>query len=295
MAHVVAALITPFQDDRPDLPALSENLSRLGATPLTGALILGSSGEFAHLNLEERKAVLKAAKEGAPAHLTLFAQTGGGLSTKDSLALTDHALSLGYDACLAVTPYYYGRQLSSDEALKTLFKQLVALGPVFLYHIPGLTGVPLAPSTVASLRQLGIAGMKDSSGDMSFMSRTLAKVDPDFTYLVGAAGNLLPALAQGAKGGIMAAAQLAPLLLSKLVAAFEAGDLETARSLSRQVSPLDELTSPSRYGIAGLKYAAQGVGLLAGPPRQPLGSLSRQGRADIDACLDALSLRGTLS
>lgn len=280
MYDVIVPAVTPMRDDAPDLDALSENVAALGNTGLTGIMMLGSSGEFPHLNPAERKAVLKAAQASAPSSLHLYAHTGGGLSTRDVVDLTEYAFSLGYEAAFVITPYYFARQLEGP-ALETFFKTLVGLGPVYLYHIPGFTGVNLSSDKVKRLRDIGIAGMKDSSGNMSFMSSVLAALDANFRYLVGSAGNLLPALSQGAKGGIMATANVIPDVLASLARKVADGDLEGARRLSHRIIPLNEALTQT-YGIAGLKYATEQAGYRAGPPRLPLPSLSDEGRKAID-------------
>ena len=70
----------------------------------------------------------------------------GSSSTSDSLKFIDLALNCGIEKCLAVTPYY---NKPSQEGLVAHFKKLASSDAlIYLYNVPGRTGVDLQPESV---------------------------------------------------------------------------------------------------------------------------------------------------
>ena len=111
--------------------------------------------------------------------------------------------------------------------------------------------------------------MKESSGDLSLMSRILSGVPPSFTVACGSASVLYPALCLGAKAGILAVACCAPDAAAAVYQAFEKGDHERARKLQLALTPLATAVTVT-YGVPGLKLAMELAGLKGGHPRRPL-------------------------
>ncbi|HSU87431.1 MAG TPA: dihydrodipicolinate synthase family protein, partial [Terriglobia bacterium] len=90
-----------------------------------------------------------------------------------------------------------------------------------------------------------------------------------FPVLAGAAPTLFPAMAAGARGGIVAIACAAPKAALSLYRAFAAGDYKKAGVIQRIIAPAAGAVT-ERYSIAGLKAAMELEGFQAGVPRRPL-------------------------
>jgi 4-hydroxy-2-oxoglutarate aldolase len=160
---------------------------------------------------------------------------------------------------------------------------------VLLYNVPAFTGIDFVPAIFMDLAQHPqIVGVKDSSSNVVKMAGVLAAY-PDFQVFAGTGSALLPFLSLGAVGGIMGLANVTSEPLRAIVDAFHAGDMATARRHQLSVAALNEAVT-ARYGVAGLKYAMDRVGIYGGPVRRPLLPLSAAGRADIDRLLTALGL-----
>src|SRR6185437_4385180 len=140
---------------------------------------------------------------------------------------------LGADAVIVVTPHYYRTRM--DAAALLAHYRAVADAtpvPVLLYNVPANTGIDMAPEVVVQLAEHpNIVGMKDSSGNMPSMGEALRSVPDGFALFAGSAGFMLPALALGAAGAIVAQANVAPCETVALYDAFVAGDLALARTL----------------------------------------------------------------
>lgn len=86
---VYAPVPTPFRGDQIAIERLKSNLAKWNETPLSGYVVLGSTGEFSMLSESERDAVLVAARVAIPRDKAFIAGTpdGDGIEEiKESLA-----------------------------------------------------------------------------------------------------------------------------------------------------------------------------------------------------------------
>lgn len=267
---VVPPLVTPFAADGTlDVAAFESNLEALAAHDLSGFLVLGSNGEAASLEEEEKLVLVKAARRRLPGRLLL---AGTGLeSTRATIALTRKVADLGADAALVLTPCYYKPRMTTD-ALRLHFEAVADASPipVYLYSVPAFTGIVWPPALSTALAgHPRIAGMKESGGDVGLLGRILASVPRSFEVACGNAPVFYPALCMGAVAGVLAVANCAPRPTAALFRAFEQGDHERARRLQEALSPLAAAVTTG-HGVAGLKLAMDRVGLRGGCVRSPL-------------------------
>src|ERR1700722_13501934 len=102
---------TPFYPDgNVYYKKLEHNVDRYSRTPVAGIVVLGSTGESIMLSDQERRDVLKIARESAAAGKVLIAGTGVE-SAVETLRLTEYAAELGYDVAMVRTPHYYKKQM----------------------------------------------------------------------------------------------------------------------------------------------------------------------------------------
>ena len=80
---------------------------------------------------------------------------------------------------------------------------------------------------------------------------------------------LLPALATGAAGGILALANIAPAHCIDIYRSFRDGDMEHARKMQLSAIALNAAVT-SKWGVPALKAAMDHLGLYGGPVRRPL-------------------------
>lgn len=267
---VIPPVPTPFtQQGDLDTEVLKQLLQRL-EPDVDGFLVLGSTGEAAFLTEAERRQVFEAAREVIPANKPLLVGTGGE-ATRLVAARNDEAYAVGADAALILPPHYYVGAMT-EAALQRHYETLADLSPLplMLYNFPGVTTLALSPNLIAELSQHeNIVGIKDSSGNVAALTETMRGVADDFQVLTGSASTFLAALALGARGGILAVANVAARPYRQLFDAFHAGDLETARALQLALNPVAQAVT-TRFGIPGLKAAMRLQGLDAGYPRAPL-------------------------
>jgi 4-hydroxy-2-oxoglutarate aldolase len=282
---IVPPLVTPFRaDGEIDVSAFEANVESYAGEDLAGFLVLGSNGEAASLDEDEKLTLVEAARRRSGGR-TLLVGTGCE-STRETIRLTCKSAELGADGVLVLTPHFY-KQRMTDEALRRHFEAVADASPVpvFLYSVPMFTGIAVSAALAASLAaHPRIVGMKDSSGDMGAMARILGAVPERFSVACGSAPVLYPALCLGASAGVLAVANCAPRPVCALFRAVERGDHERARRIQTAILPLATALA-SAHGVPGLKAAVDISGRRGGFPRLPLLPVSGAAREEIASLL----------
>ena len=159
---------TPFYPDgKVYFKKLESNVERYSRTPCAGIVVLGSTGEAILLSDQERRDVLKSARDTAAPNKVLIAGTGVE-SAIETLRLTEYAAELGYDIAMVRTPHYYKKQMQSANILA--FYRTVADRsplPVIVYNFPQATGYDIPAELMIELAEHpNLIGIKESSGDV---------------------------------------------------------------------------------------------------------------------------------
>jgi 4-hydroxy-2-oxoglutarate aldolase len=271
LTGVFAALTTPYAaDGSVSLAHLKENIQRYNATGLAGYAVLGSTGESVLLSGTEADSILAAAREAAGKDKELLAGTGAE-STAETIERTKRAAELGYRIALVKTPYYY-KPVYKPEVFITHYRRVADASPIpiLLYSVPQFTGISLEAPEVAVLAQHpNIVGIKESSGDVQRVGQMIGATPAKFQVLTGGAGVLLPSLAVGAKGAILALASALPERCAELYEVTGRGQLEKARELQAVLLRASKLIV-SELGIPGVKFVMNQRGYHGGAPRPPL-------------------------
>ena len=257
---ILPPILTPFdREGRLDEEAFRELAQAL--EPLVdGLLVYGSNGEGVHLTPEERARGLRALRPRKPFLVGLMEET---LPQAEGALLESKAA--GAMALLATPPRYYHGSLGAG--LLRYYEALAEKMPIFLYHVPQNTKVDLPLEAVEALApHPNVLGIKDSSGDLSRIAFYQARLQ-EFRVYTGHAPTFLGALALGAEGGILAAANLAPRAYRALLDHFREGRLAEAQELQKKLFPLGDLLA--KGGVPLLKQALRHLGLPAGYPRPP--------------------------
>ena len=150
--------LTPMDGESVDLNALGKVVSRAAEAGADSLGVLGSTGNYAYLSRDERRAVLETAVEAAGGVPVLAGV--GAVRTRDVLMFAADAQSAGASALL-LAPVSY-QKLSETEVFG-LFKTVAGESdlPVVVYDNPGTTGFTFSDelhARVAGIR--GIASIK---------------------------------------------------------------------------------------------------------------------------------------
>ncbi len=166
-------ITTPFYPDgNVYFKKIESNVERYSRTPCAGIVVLGSTGEAILLSDQERRDVLKVAREAAAPNKVLIAGTGIE-SAIETLRLTEYAAELGYDIAMVRTPHYYKKQMEAANILA--FYRTVADRsplPVIIYNFPQATGYDMPAEVVIALAEHpNVVGIKESGGDVDKVRR----------------------------------------------------------------------------------------------------------------------------
>ncbi len=169
-------ITTPFYPDgNVYFKKLESNVERYSRTPCAGIVVLGSTGEAILLSDQERRNVLKSAREAAAPNKVLVAGTGIE-SAIETLRLTEYAAELGYDVAMVRTPHYYKKQMQPANILA--FYRTVADRspiPVIIYNFPQGTAYDIPAELVIELADHpNVIGIKESGGDVEKVRRMVA-------------------------------------------------------------------------------------------------------------------------
>lgn len=288
------ALLTPFDPDGGlDLPATKRLVDALIERGVHGCVANASTGQFATLSMDERRASLAAVVEAAAGRVPVTAQVGA-MTTADAVAGAAWAKHAGAAAVMAVTPYY---DALDEREIEGYYRAIAEVGlPVMLYNNPWATGQSLSPELVARLARIeGVRYLKDSTAELDRVFRIRQLCGDGLQVISGWDTLVLPALLSGVRCLILGSANAVPeacAVLWRLAAVEE--DLEASRSLWASLHPVCDFFMES--GFAAAVRAATCLRVVdVGPARPPVLPL-RQDLADelagllarLDDTLDAL-------
>ncbi len=161
-------ITTPFYPDgNVYYKKLESNVERYSRTPIAGIVVLGSTGEAIMLSDQERRDVLKSARQAAAPSKVLIAGTGVE-SAIETLRLTEYAAELGYDVAMVRTPHYYKKQMEPANML-AFYRSVADRSPipVIIYNFPQATGYDISAELVIELAEHpNVIGIKESSGNV---------------------------------------------------------------------------------------------------------------------------------
>jgi 4-hydroxy-2-oxoglutarate aldolase len=286
---IFPALTTSF-NDQGDLykEKVFHNIQKLNRIALGGYLVCGSTGETPLLSVDERMRLMDWVREASAEGKTLIAGVGAE-SVRETVRLANCAAEIGYQAALALTPFYYRVQMY-QPATQALFFRAVADQsklPVLIYNIPQVTGYDLPVDTIAELsHHPNIIGMKDSAGNLEKLKETVRAVKPGFDVMTGASGILWDALQGGAAGAIMALVNALPYTCVTIWEAFRTREHDAGKDWQSRIQLPSRLTA--KYGIPALKYAMDLNGYYGGPPRLPFLPPAAEAKAEIEQAFDGL-------
>ncbi len=269
---VIPAITTPFQADLSvDHAALAQKCRRLADAGCTGVVALGSLGEGATLEPEEKRAILATCAEALDGRIPVVAGISA-LSTAQAAALARQAEAAGCRGLMALPPYVYRGDWREMKAHMAAMLEATAL-PAMLYNNPIAYGTDFLPEQIAELAAEfpQLQAVKESSGDARRVAAIRALAGERLSLLVGMDDCILEGIGVGAQGWV---AGLANALPQESVALFEAASQgrPEAFELYRWFLPLLRLdTTPKFVQLIKLVEAMCGTGpARVRPPRLEL-------------------------
>ncbi|MBB6645673.1 4-hydroxy-tetrahydrodipicolinate synthase [Halobellus ruber] len=281
---VFPAMTTPFASDgRIDHETLADDAQRLEDAGVAGLVPAGSTGESATLTHDEHIEVVETVVEAVD-DVPVIAGSGSN-STHEAVDLSRRAAGAGADALLLISPYYNKPEQAGLSEHFRAVADAVDL-PQIVYNVPSRTGQNVEPETVAELAtHENVRAYKAASGDIAQISEVIEHTrDEDFAVLSGDDALTLPVCSLGGRGVISVAGNVEPERTVELVDAAVEGDLDRARELHFELSPLFRQLFVETNPIpvkAAMAIRGHGPETL----RSPLTELSAEPRAELERIL----------
>ena len=287
---VFPALVTPFVKKTEEVDEEAyRRLIRSCLPHVDGLVTSGTTGEFPYLSRPEQRRLIEIALDEADGKPVIAGC--GASSTQEAITLARDARDAGASAALIVTPFFLH---PSDKGVYQHFYDVATTVdlPIILYNIPQVMDRYLPRTVVEDLADLPtVVALKDSSGNLTYTMELLEYAGDRIDFFVGHDEVVLPALAGGVSGMILASAQVYPEVWQEVLRLVGEGRIAEARARQRQVQKLSRIFCRYGGGVA-VKAALKLMGLDVGAPRRPLksvgGALIHETRAEIQLELEQL-------
>ena len=288
---LIAAPYTPMNaDGTVNLDMVGPMAEFLHRNGVRGGFICGSTGEGVSLTVEERVALTERWVADAPKGFQVIVHIGH-TSIEACKTLARHSEQAGAVATGAMAPYFF--RPGSVEGLVDFCAEIAAAQelPFFFYHIPSMTHVdfPMIEFLeVAHGRIPNLAGIKFTSEDLMDFELCRAFDGGRYCMLFGRDEILLAGLALGCRGAIGSSYNFAAPLYNRIIEAFDAGDLETARALQRKSMEMIRFLAGTGSYHSAAKALMGTLGVECGPNRLPVPTFTPEQSEAVRAGLEEL-------
>ena len=281
------------------IPAYAEMLARNG---LQGVFINGSSGEGYMLTEHERMGLAEVWVRAAASVRTTAGEPFkvivhvGSCCVKSSRLLAEHAQKVGAWGIGAMAPPF--PKIGRVEELVRYCEE-IACGapqlPFYFYHIPAFNGAFLSMYDFLKAVDEGgcipnLAGIKYTFESLYEYNRCRRYKDGMYDMLHGQDETILPCLAmigspegcsdaKSGLGGIGGTTNYNGRVLTGIIDAWEAGDLEGARRLQNYAQDVIDVICCFRCNIVGGKRIMKLIGYDMGPNRTPFQNMTDEEEA----------------
>ena len=258
---------------RIDRASLASHLEIEKRAGINGVLALGSTGEFPHFTVDERKQTLELIAELA-APLTIFANITD-IRPRAAIEIGRCAKSLGLAAVAMMPPVFYPVSQADMLAYFLHVAEAVEL-PVMLYNFPELTGKRIDLPTIAAFADRApMIAIKQSGGEFAYHKELIALGrEKRFAVMSGSDTRLPEVFALGGAGCTGGLVNIVPELMVhiyRICGEGRTGDAALAAERMREVGRvIDQLTFPLNVA-AGLEAR----GINPGAPKTIVSAESR--------------------
>lgn len=276
------AIVTPFcADGSVDYPALRRLVRFVSDGGVDYIVVMGTTGETPTLTPDEKREVLRVAKEENGGRLPLVVGIGGN-STANVVKMIGECDTEGVDAILSVVPYY------NRPAQRGIYEHYATIArstelPIILYNVPSRTGVNMLPETTLALARefSNIVAVKEASGNIEQI-RTIIDGRPEgFNVISGDDSLAISVIESGGEGVISVAANAFPEYFSKMLSAARNGDSDLSHSMWEQTKGAVKMLF-AEGNPPGVKAALTIKGVIDNNLRLPLVPVTDALYADIE-------------
>ncbi|MCH9687053.1 MAG: dihydrodipicolinate synthase family protein [Deltaproteobacteria bacterium] len=287
---IMPAITTPFEEGgNVDHAFLLRHARWMAEVGCAAIVPLGSLGEGATLELEEKHAILRTLVDGL-ADVAPVVPGIAALSTQQAVALARFAESVGCGGLMVLPPYVHK---GDDREIRAHFDAVLEATdlPCMLYNNPGAYGTDVRPAAIEAMADAhpNLVAVKESSGDVRRVTEIVARMDNRLSVFVGLDDVVVEGVRAGATGWVAGVINALPAASARLFELASGGDRPGCDTLYRQLLPLLRMDTVPEF-VQLIKLMQQRVGMgheRVRPPRMMLiGPDRERALADIDAALE---------
>ncbi len=236
------AIVTPFDKEGEVDYAALESLVQMHLDCGTDFLcVLGTTGETPTLTNEEKREIRKRIIKQVDGRMPIMVGFGGNCTRNVVEELKSEDLT-GIDAILSVAPYY---NKPVQEGVYQHYKAIAQATdlPIYMYNVPGRTGVNILPSTVVRLAKEcpNIVGYKAASGNLAQVRELIAALPEGFDVFSGDDSLTVDIMEAGGVGVISVFGNAYPKEMIALVRAMQETRIGDARDQHDRLNELFQL------------------------------------------------------
>jgi dihydrodipicolinate synthase/N-acetylneuraminate lyase len=291
---VYPAITTPFtQDEELDIPNFRNNIEAQLEAGIHGLVIGGSLGEASTITTEEKQVLVKEALDVCAGKIPVLLNVAEG-STREAIRQAQLAESWGADGLMLLPPMRYKSDDRETVEHFLAVARAVSL-PIMIYNNPVDYKIDTTPEMFdVLLEQSNIEAVKDSTRDITNITRLRNKFGDRLKILGGVDTLAMEALLMGADGwvgGLVCAFPKETVAIFHLV---KAGRIAEALKIYRWFMPLLELDIHPKL-VQYIKLCQQQAGLGTEYVRKPRLTLTGAEREQIlEVINNGISTRPTL-
>jgi 4-hydroxy-tetrahydrodipicolinate synthase len=274
---VFTAITTPFDKSLAvDHRFLGEHANWLVENGCTGIVALGSLGEAATLQFDEKVAIVATLRKALPKNVPVVAGIAG-LSTAECVSLAQKTRDAGADGLMVLPPYVYKGDWRETEAHFSAVITATRLS-CMLYNNPIAYGTDVTSEQVEHLaRHANLHAVKESSGDVRRVTAIRERLDDRLQLFAGMDDMILESIPMGAQGWIAGLVNAFPAESVRVLEAGLAGRWQEARKIYEWFLPLLRLDTVPKF-VQLIKLVQQEVkkgSEVVRPPRLTLTGAER--------------------
>ena len=284
---VVPYLPTPLTaDGQVDTDALRRLVDHLISAGVHGLTPLGSTGEFAYLDMAAKERVVAATVDAANGRVPVIAGVAA-TTIRDATAQAKRWVALGADGILAVMEAYFPVPDSGVVAYFTAVADATDL-PVTLYTNPNFQRSDLSLDAIDALSyHPNIHFVKDASTNTGRLLSILNRTEGRIGVFAASSHITTAVMLIGGRGWLAGPSCIVPRQSVRLFELCEAGDWDTAMALQRDLWSVNQVFAA--YNLAGaVKAGLKLQGFDCGDPAPPQAPLSPEQVGRVKAVLESV-------
>lgn len=289
--NYITPVITPLlPNGKVDFASCERLYNHLIDGGVNGVLLLGSSGEFFAISMEEKKELIDFAVKCINKRVELIVGTTS-MILDEIVELSDYALKAGADAVMVIMPYYFH---FDDGSVFDYYDELAQKidGRLYIYNYPDRTGYTISPAVVRALaeKHANIVGIKDTISGVDHtreVIKAVRDVRPDFLVYSGFDDNFVHNVLCGGNGCMAAMSNLYPQLTTAWTMAARNEDYDKLQEIQQKINKIMDIYAVGKPFVPFIKEAMVIKNIIDhATSTKPMPSATEEQKAQLRAIMD---------